>query len=79
MQLLSLIHILYQHYFDILSGNKYGLIIYKLASKFGKEKVDSFLQRKLYQEENILALINAIECEAHREVLLCGLKHFIKD
>lgn len=70
---------MYQHYFDILSGNKYGLIIYKLASKFGKEKVDSFLQRKLYQEENILALINAIECEAHREVLLCGLKHFIKD
>lgn len=69
---------LYQHYFDIMSGNKYGLISYKLLSKFGKKKVDSFLQRKLYQEESILALINTIECEAHREVLLCGLKHRIK-
>lgn len=68
-----------QHYLDLLSGNKYSLVLYKLLSKTGKQKVDLLLQRKLYQEENILAIINAIECEAHREVLLRGLKSCVKN
>lgn len=70
---------LLEHYFDILRGNVYALILYKLLSKVGKKKVDFYLKRKLYQKENILALINAIECEAHREVLLCGLKRSLKN
>lgn len=67
------------HYMNLLCGNRYAFFFYKVLSKLSKRKIDSYIQNKLYPSESLLAIINAIECEAHREVLLCSLKKRVKE
>ena len=67
------------HYMNLLSGNRYALFSYKVLSKLSRGKIDAYIKNKLYQPEVLLSVINAIECEAHRELLLYGLKKRVKE
>lgn len=72
----NFIHKKYEE-FAALNLNKYlrtfaGYGIW--LSRIDRKLLNNFLIRKLYKKKTLLAMQNYIECEAHRELLLTGLK-----
>lgn len=59
-------------YLRILSG--FG----KWKSRIDRRLLNNFLLKRKYTPEKLLAIQNCIECEAHRELVLAGLKGEIK-
>ncbi len=56
------------------SGMKPGFF-YRALNKLCGHRLTPWLLKKKYTKERILSLQNHIECEAHREVILYGLKN----
>lgn len=54
-------------------------IFVRALNKLTKGKAAKYVLRKRYKKSEMLALINYIECEAHRELFLTGLKDKLKD
>lgn len=61
------------YYYSCSLGKIRSNIFFKIFNKLLK----SSLARRFYNEENNLALLNSIECEAHRELFAEGLKRTI--
>jgi len=51
----------------------------KLIAKIDKYILKGFLLKQKYNKRQLLAIQNYIECEAHRELLIKGLKKKQKD
>ena len=63
----------YNMYLRMVSGNMGTNIFLKILYKVTKGNI----MKLLYSEKSALRMINFIECEAHRELLLTGLKRSI--
>lgn len=61
-------------YLFTFSGMKRSFF-YRVFDKLSNHRMTPWLLKKKYTKERVLALQNYIECEAHREALLCGLKN----
>ena len=65
-------------YYNAFGGAITHSIFYRILNKISGHTFQRLLIKVLYRENNILALRNFIECEAHRELLLKGLENEIK-
>ena len=65
------------HYLFLMSGNKRSLL-FRILNKLSGYRLNKFLLKRRYTEARKLAIINAVECEAHRELLLLGLNDACK-
>ena len=63
-----------EHYLLWFNAKKRGFF-FKVMNKLTKNKWQTFLLRKRYKKKELLAIQNYIECEAHRELLLQGIKN----
>jgi len=61
-------------YFDRSMGRIRKNTIYKILNKLSR----GYIAANIFKEEELLALINAVECEAHRELFLEGMKSIVK-
>lgn len=61
-------------YLGIFSGKKRSLP-YRALNKLLKGKLLHFSMSRRYNKKKLLALLNVIECEAHRELIISGLKN----
>jgi hypothetical protein len=48
----------------------------KWASRIDRKLLNGLILRNIYSKSNLLAIQNFIECEAHRELVLKGIKQF---
>lgn len=67
-----------EYYLFVLSGGKRSLF-YKAIDKMTGHRISKWQLQRKYSTERKLALYNFIECEAHRELLLCGLENNEED
>ena len=63
------------HYLFLVSGRKRSLP-FRVLNKLSGYRLDKMIINKRYTKEKKLAIINAVDCEAHRELMLCGLSDF---
>ena len=62
------------NYLFVISGMK-KTFIYRVLNKLTGHRLTGWLLQKKYNEERKLMLLNFVECEAHREVIIRGLKN----
>lgn len=48
-------------------------ILYKILNRISGRKLTELIVKKKFHREQLLALQNYMECEAHRELVLCGI------
>ena len=63
------------NYLSILSGAKYGLV-FRILNKISGHKLKSYLLSRKYNSQRRTIIQNCIECEAHRELIIEGLKKY---
>lgn len=68
----------FQKYLLDLSGIKRNLL-YRIINKISGYKLDKIVIRRKYGLSNLLMMLNYIECETHRELLIEGLKSKISN
>lgn len=61
-----------EQYLLAFSGIKYGFIL-KVLNKITKRRYLSWKLRRRFKKKNMLQILNYVECEAHRELLIRGL------
>jgi len=61
-------------YLRILSGKKMCLP-YKVLNKLLKGKLLHFSMNRRFNKRKLLSVLNVIECEAHRELIIQALKN----
>lgn len=69
--------------YNELSNNNYNYIIYRIHNKsiifkFLWKLSKGKIARKLYKKKDLAQLLNSIECEAHRELVINSIKNEIK-
>ena len=65
-------------YYGAFIGSLSNNIIYRIINKLSGYTLQKLMFKLLYKKKNKLTLQNFIECEAHRELLLRGLKNGFK-
>lgn len=60
-----------------LSGKKN--LVFRILDKLSGRRLIKWYFRRTYQYQNLLAIRNTIECEAHRELLLYGIQNNHKE
>lgn len=53
-------------------------LIFRIFDKLLKRRISNSIPNKRYKKMEKLALINYIECEAHRELFLAGMKEWLR-
>ncbi len=61
-------------YFSAFSGKITKNIIYRIINRISKYKFAKKYLNMRYRKSERIVLQNYIECEAHRELILAGLK-----
>lgn len=64
-----------QFYLSKLHGRKMKSKWFRILNRFLFRKLEPMVLSKSYTEQERLELENYIECEAHRELLIAGIKH----
>lgn len=54
-------------------------IFFRILNKCTRRKLQKHMTKRTYKQEEILKLQNYVECEAHRELFLLGLKALLND
>ena len=65
-------------YLLMLLGVNTNNIFWRILNKLTKRKFKSWYMRRKYKRSQLLAIQNFVECEAHRELFVAGLKRKIK-
>ncbi len=63
------------YYLRVIAG-KENKLMFRIINKLTGRRFVNYYNRKKYKEELLLALENYIECEAHRELLLEGIRSY---
>ena len=63
------------NYYAAFSGSMTRNLIYRVLNKLSGHRLQALFFKMRYKQRDKLALQNFIECEAHRELLLKGLKN----
>lgn len=66
------------HYLLTIGGIKKGFF-FKVMHKLTKGKWSNHILNRKYKKKTLLAIQNYIECEAHRELLIKGIKSYGKE
>ena len=62
------------HYILLMLGLKYNFL-FRAVNKLSGHRLEQYLIRRKYLPKKREVLINMLECEAHRELILQGLKN----
>lgn len=68
---------------DVLDSYLYKIsasddkLFFRIINKLSGYRFERYRIGKIYKEQNLLKLLNYIECEAHRELIISGLKQRI--
>ena len=66
------------NYLLSFSTLRYKSLLFRGLNKITRYRFGKFLTNKKYNKRKLLALQNYIECEAHRELLLDGIKNLLR-
>ncbi len=58
-------------YLGALSGKK--SLLFRVFNRVSGQRLLRAVLRRKYKRSNLIQIMNCVECEAHRELLLCGL------
>lgn len=64
-------------YLNRISGKQKSITL-KVLNKLTKNRFNSYILKRKYDKKSLLAIQNCLECEAHRELFLKGVKSFDK-
>ena len=67
-----------ENYLSALQGKRFKSFGFKICNYLSCRKLRRWRIQHIYQETELLKLINYFECEAHRELVLHGMKNSIK-
>ncbi|MFR5172497.1 MAG: CapA family protein, partial [Clostridium paraputrificum] len=65
------------NYMSVISGKSTKNILFRIINKISKYKFSKWYIKRKYSSNDKLALINYLECEAHRELFERGLRRLI--
>ncbi len=66
-------------YLESVSGIGKKNIIYRIINKLSGHRLTKIYVKHRYHKEQLLSLLNVLECEAHLEVLTTGIKELLKE
>ena len=66
-----------ENYLSALQGKKFKNVGFKICNRLLKRKLRKWIIKRLYGKEELVQLLNYFECEAHRELIIQGLKDVV--